>query len=211
MPILYTSKRPQFGKWHSTLRSSWTNLSSVNAAIPACKVAEDTGSGPQSETTSQCSGPKIQTARGGRADAVAVWEVYTHTFIETEEICYSIKHLVKVPSGCHSEHLALALLCGRRCSIIPFQLYTHPNPLRSLSLELLSGKKQERKQLESWASLPWAKVHRILALQQPLLPQFSVNCSTPKSTVCQLMQRINPFLHLLKLFSQSPWLQRTLN
>lgn len=58
-------------------------------------------------TTSQCAGPKIQTARGQRPGAIAIWEFYTHIFIEIEEIGCSNKHSAKAPSGFGSEHLAL--------------------------------------------------------------------------------------------------------
>lgn len=44
-----------------------------------------------------------------------------------------------------------------------------------------------------------------------LLPLFSINSSTLNIAVWQLMQRLNPFLDLLKLFSQAPWFLRDLN
>lgn len=54
-------------------------------------------------------GPQIQTARGERPDAIAIWQVYTHTLIETEEIRYSKEAFGHSPIGLSQRARALTL------------------------------------------------------------------------------------------------------
>lgn len=133
MPISYTVKRPQFGK--SSSKSMKQSGKPVKCQCPWGGRRDGVRAPTCSAVTmSPCAGPKTQTARGQRPVAIAIWEVYTHTFIEIEEIS-SNKHSAKAPLG-FCKCLGLALLSGKRCSIITKHLYDHPKTLSSYPLNL---------------------------------------------------------------------------
>ena len=130
-------------------------------------------------TMSWRTGPEIQTARGERPDAIAIWEVYTHTLIETEEISYS-KAFGHSPIGLSQRALALTL---RQEMFHHYQaaLWPSRNPQISIPWTCTSFKKETGKKL-AWKlgfttlSQDSHDTHLLTAFPSP----FSIKCSTLK-------------------------------
>lgn len=159
MPILYTVHRPQSGKWFSELRSRRVTLARVSAAATAGEVPGARGTDCSAGTISQCAGPKIQAAREERCSS----NVGISTFVEMEEFSSSKRRLVKAPPGFHRApctHSALQqqMVHHHRAALWPSKPSQISVPWTCTSFK---KKNREKNYIESWALLPWAKIHMI--------------------------------------------------